>query len=75
MVRGEGAEGKREAVGGQSWTLGTYSGTTCLICGFTYPSTALAAKRGDSDENQSLGAQAHRMQPASYSHPPGPWQG
>ena len=24
----------------------TYSGTTCLICGFTYPSTALAAEWG-----------------------------
>ena len=24
----------------------TYSGTTCLICGFTYPSTALAAEGG-----------------------------
>lgn len=22
----------------------TYSGTTCLICGFTYPSTALAVR-------------------------------
>jgi hypothetical protein len=28
----------------QNWALDTYSGTTCLICGFTYPSTALAAK-------------------------------
>lgn len=24
----------------------TYSGTTCLICGFTYPSTAFAAGQG-----------------------------
>lgn len=23
----------------------TYSGTTCLICGFTYPSTALAREK------------------------------
>lgn len=46
-MRGEGGRGKRkEAAGDESWTLGTYSGTTCLICGFTYPSTALAAEGG-----------------------------
>ena len=38
------------------WKLHTYSGTTCLICGFTYPSTALAVKqtsRGRERENDS----------------------
>ena len=47
-MNGEGnPAGKREeAAGDQGWTLDTYSGTTCLICGFTYPSTALAARVG-----------------------------
>lgn len=45
-MRGEDSQGRIEAAGDQSWTLDTYSGTTCLICGFTYPSIALAAEGG-----------------------------
>lgn len=52
MGGGERGWGRTKAAGDQSWTLDTYSGTTCLICGFTYPSTALAAKGENGDENQ-----------------------
>ena len=40
--RGEEKRGSRRPALGPD----TYSGTTCLICGFTYPSTALAAEGG-----------------------------
>lgn len=44
MTGGDSQGRRKEATGDQSQTLGTYSGTTCLICGFTYPSTALTAQ-------------------------------
>lgn len=52
--------GRTKAAGDQSWTLDTYSGTTCLICGFTYPSTALAAEAGAGIRTKVSGSSGSR---------------
>ena len=74
--RGEEKRGSRRPALGPD----THSGTTCLICGFTYPSTAFAAEGGGVGmvmrTKVTESSQGSRHRPTqSAPPPPTPWMG